>query len=109
EPVTLIDSGLASGGREVEHAIAGAGRSVTDVSSVIVTHSHGDHIGGALWLQEASGCRVFLHRSEVELNTGPRRNDVMRALLEPLGFDTSRFAANRQRPMPDLTSVDGGE
>src|SRR5947208_2618427 len=67
DPVTMIDSGLASGRPFVEEALDEAGRRKADVRTVIVTHSHGDHIGGAAWLQDASGCDVLLHRSEIEM------------------------------------------
>src|SRR5207244_179437 len=87
DPVTLIDSGLASGRPVIEQALDEARHRAADVRTVIVTHSHGDHIGGAVWLQDASGCEVLLHHSEIEMITNPHRREVMRVLFEPLGFD----------------------
>jgi glyoxylase-like metal-dependent hydrolase (beta-lactamase superfamily II) len=109
EPITLIDSGLASGRSSVEAALDAAGAHVQDVARVIVTHSHGDHIGGAHWLQEASGCSVYLHGSEIELIAGPRRRELLRSLFLPLGFDEEMLAGFLDRPnrgLPNLTPID---
>lgn len=38
-----------------------SGLSVSNVHSVIVTHSHPDHYGGASWLQEESGAEIITH------------------------------------------------
>jgi glyoxylase-like metal-dependent hydrolase (beta-lactamase superfamily II) len=42
----VVDTGTADGGASIEGALAAAGVGWTDVGSVILTHSHGDHIGG---------------------------------------------------------------
>jgi len=38
------------------------GISISDVSLIISTHSHCDHIGGNKAIQEASGCDIALHK-----------------------------------------------
>ena len=112
DPVTLIDSGLASGRPLIEEALRKANLSVADVKRAIVTHGHGDHLGGALWLQEASGCDVVLHRIEAEMITSPRRRETITELFAPLGFDEQKLAEQAIRaasPLPRFTAADGGE
>jgi glyoxylase-like metal-dependent hydrolase (beta-lactamase superfamily II) len=112
DPVTLIDSGLAVSKPIIEDAVRSAGRDVRDVARVIVTHSHGDHLGGALWLQEASACDVYLHHTEIEMLTGPGRHDIARSLFAPLGFDEAKLRAHETRAdprLPRFEPVEGGE
>jgi len=46
EAAVLIDTGL--GGGSLEKALAGTGVAPEDISLVLLTHMHGDHIGGLL-------------------------------------------------------------
>jgi len=96
--VTLIDSGLDrdGGGRSSD---LGAGRSLHRRIQASSSRITGDHIGGALWLQRLR-CRVFLHRSEVELNTGPVATMSSRA-ARAAGLEHVRLRRDRQRPIPD--------
>jgi glyoxylase-like metal-dependent hydrolase (beta-lactamase superfamily II) len=50
------ESGAAELGLEFEH----------DISRIIVTHLHPDHIGLARWLEEQSGAPVFMLGEEIE-------------------------------------------
>ena len=110
DPVTFVDSGVASARSDLKAALRAAGRKPRDVVRVIVTHGHGDHLGGALWLQEESGCEVVLHRTEVELLSRPP-GEVLRELFVPLGFDADKLEEYVRRPkrrLPMLTAVDDG-
>ena len=60
----VVDPGLP--GEEsfaaIEQRLAQAGLKVRDVHTVVVTHSHPDHFGGAGRLFKETGCRVIAHR-----------------------------------------------
>ena len=65
---TLIDTGFDyDEGKAVwEESARSLGFSLErDVSSVIVTHFHPDHLGAARWLQETSGAPVHMLGSEI--------------------------------------------
>ena len=55
----------------VQDQVAGGLRELgldpNDIRYVIVSHAHGDHIGGAAWLQEEFGARVVLSEADWEL------------------------------------------
>src|SRR5712692_305654 len=87
DSVTMIDSGTASGRTFLLDALRSAGRAPSDVARVIVTHAHGDHLGGASWLQDESGCDVFMHRGDIDSIADPNWRENVHALLGPLGFD----------------------
>jgi glyoxylase-like metal-dependent hydrolase (beta-lactamase superfamily II) len=59
EGVTLIDTGLPRLHRTIVTALPQIGRSVTDITALVLTHSHRDHTGGAAQLKAASGASVY--------------------------------------------------
>ena len=61
----VVDPGLPGPGtwRALQARLARAGLRTRDVHSVIVTHSHPDHFGGATRFAQESGARVIAHRS----------------------------------------------
>jgi hydroxyacylglutathione hydrolase len=60
DPV-LIDTGYVADFSETARLITGLGISISDVSLIISTHTHCDHVGGNKAIQEASGCDIALH------------------------------------------------
>ncbi|HZX53139.1 MAG TPA: MBL fold metallo-hydrolase, partial [Ilumatobacteraceae bacterium] len=63
--VAVVDPGLPSKASfaSLTSRLAAAGYPLSRVHTVIVTHSHPDHFGGAGWLQRESGADVVTHRS----------------------------------------------
>lgn len=59
EGVTLIDTGLPRLHRTIFGALPRIGRSITDVTAIVLTHSHRDHTGSAARLKAASGATVY--------------------------------------------------
>ncbi len=66
--VTVIDPGWGGGDAlaRMTAFLADLGRGVRDVRTIVVTHSHPDHIGLADALRAASGARLLLGRAEQE-------------------------------------------
>ena len=58
----LIDTGYISGFAETEKLIAQLGVKLSDISLIISTHTHCDHIGGNNRIQQNSGCEIALHK-----------------------------------------------
>ena len=61
DPV-LIDTGYISGFLQTEKLISGLGVNLSEVSLIISTHTHCDHIGGNHIIQQQSGCDIALHK-----------------------------------------------
>lgn len=66
-------------------ALARVDRTLSDVESVTVTHLHGDHLGMAQRVREATGAPVALHRFEQETLDGLHRPDSRSAIEIALG------------------------
>ena len=62
----LVDTGMPGAAPKVGAALAREGFSPTDVSLILITHRHVDHIGGAAALQRATGAPVAIHALDAD-------------------------------------------
>lgn len=65
EGAALVDPGLPGPAtwKAMNHRLSQAGLKVKDIHTVIVTHSHPDHFGGAMRLSRKAGSRIVAHES----------------------------------------------
>ncbi|MCK9581804.1 MAG: MBL fold metallo-hydrolase [Methanoregula sp.] len=89
ETITLIDTGVTGSETAIFDYIRSIGRDPREISLIILTHSHPDHIGAAKAIQLATGCSVMAHPAE-------------RAWIEDLDRQ------NRERPVPGFATLVGG-
>jgi glyoxylase-like metal-dependent hydrolase (beta-lactamase superfamily II) len=68
--VMLVDSGLPGRSGKVEQALHDARRTVGDVRTILLTHWHADHTGGAAELRRRTGARTVAHAIDVPVITG---------------------------------------
>ncbi len=59
EYIHIIDTGVSSSYDEIVSYIGEQGRSINEVKSVLLTHTHPDHIGSAYAIKEKSNCIVY--------------------------------------------------
>jgi glyoxylase-like metal-dependent hydrolase (beta-lactamase superfamily II) len=62
--IHLIDSGVAGSEDIIFEYLKAQGREPREISSLILTHSHPDHIGAARTIKSATNCRVYAHKLE---------------------------------------------
>lgn len=62
--IHLIDSGVAGSESTIWEYIKKQGRGPKEVSTLILTHSHPDHIGAAKSIKKQTDCTIFAHRLE---------------------------------------------
>jgi glyoxylase-like metal-dependent hydrolase (beta-lactamase superfamily II) len=87
--ICLVDAGVAGTLAPILAMVGDEGRDPSEVSTLVLTHSHPDHVGGARSIRRATECLVAAHPAE-------------RAWIE----DTDLQA--RERPVPGFpTLVEG--
>ncbi|MBI5459521.1 MBL fold metallo-hydrolase [Methanobacterium sp.] len=64
DDVCLIDSGVSSSEKVIFDYLEKTGHAPDDISLMILTHSHPDHIGSAKSIQRISGCEIAAHCGE---------------------------------------------
>jgi glyoxylase-like metal-dependent hydrolase (beta-lactamase superfamily II) len=84
--LTVIDAGLPAHRAQFAAALDTLGRSTAEVSDVVLTHWHADHVGCGEWLRSELGATVWAPRAEVPLVTGaekPPRPNFLPYLWRP--------------------------
>lgn len=64
--IHLIDTGVAGAEKTIQEYLKSIGRNISEVKSVLLTHSHPDHIGSAYKIKELSNCNVYACEAEKE-------------------------------------------
>lgn len=94
----MVDTGNPGSAPKVLAALAAQGFRPSDVSLIVITHRHVDHIGAAAALQRATGAPVAVHALDAD---GLRRGDG--GDRRPKGwagrvFDLTPFPSERAEP-----------
>jgi len=84
--ITLIDTGVKGSEEKIFSYIRQNNRNISDIDTIILSHSHPDHIGSANKIKELTKCRVFAHSSEIPW-------------IENIGLQ------NRERPVPGFSDL----
>jgi glyoxylase-like metal-dependent hydrolase (beta-lactamase superfamily II) len=87
--ICLIDSGVAGSEMIILEYLKRTGRSQHEISMLILTHAHPDHIGSADAIKRISGCTVAAHAAE-------------KAWIEDVDLQA------KERPVPGFFTLVGG-
>jgi glyoxylase-like metal-dependent hydrolase (beta-lactamase superfamily II) len=85
EGVSLIDTGVAGSETRIFRYLEETGRDPREISEIVLTHSHPDHIGACRAIRNATGCIVAAHPQEREWIENV---EVQKAERPVPGFDT---------------------
>lgn len=65
DEITIIDSGVAGSEKQIFEYLEKLGRKPEEISKLLLTHAHPDHIGSAQAIQNQTGCKIGAHKSAV--------------------------------------------
>lgn len=109
EKVCLIDAGVSGTSGQLEACLKGLGRSVKDVSLVLLTHSHPDHIGGCLALRKNSSASFGGHAAEKDWIEDVERQYRERPILNFFELVGGPVPVDRALKEGDLIEWDEGK
>jgi glyoxylase-like metal-dependent hydrolase (beta-lactamase superfamily II) len=89
ETLTLVDAGMPGSEAAILGYIEGLGRGAGDLSRVVITHYHVDHVGSLAAIRERTGAQVLAHPGDAPFISGeqsppPAQSAVMRFLFRLL-------------------------
>jgi len=64
--VTLVDCGTKWAPRRILAALAHVGSGAVDVTRIVATHGHADHVGGLATLRHRTGATVAVHEGDAQ-------------------------------------------
>ncbi len=65
EQLTLVDSGFRGSSSQIISFIHSLGRSAEEISLIILTHNHLDHMGGVAELKRFTPAKVAAHKTDI--------------------------------------------
>lgn len=71
--IAIVDAGLPSMWPELQHALADLGAGPGDISHLILTHAHFDHLGVAARVQDEYKVPVLVHHDDAFIAAHPYR------------------------------------
>ena len=87
--LTLIDTGMPNNSAKILAYIKQMGKKPEDIKTIILTHSHIDHIGSLDAMKKATGAEVAAHRDEADFISHkkqmPMPNGAMALVIKVLG------------------------
>src|SRR4051812_36642502 len=90
--LTIVDAGIPRSWDSLQDALAGLGRTRSDVRALVLTHAHFDHVGFAERARRELGIPVYVHEDDVPLTRHPWRYDHERA--------RTRYLLTQPRALP---------
>ncbi|WP_308121307.1 MBL fold metallo-hydrolase [Paractinoplanes bogorensis] len=112
--VVLVDTGLPRNSKRIDRALHEMRKQIGDVTAVLLTHHHFDHIGNVADVRRRSGARVFAHAADAPVISGaldqPRPKGLAKLAVrligtaEPTKLDQI-ISGDESEPLPGFTAV----
>lgn len=89
ESLALVDSGMPGSEDKILDHVRGLGRAPADLSRMIITHHHLDHVGSVAALRQRTSAQVLAHPEDAPFISGeqsppPAQRGLVRALFRLL-------------------------
>ncbi len=92
EQITIVDAGWRGNGRRVLESLSAMGRSSEEISYIVSTHNHLDHVGGIGHICQSCPAKVAAHEADIPLMhpnghwslPNPARHPALALLMTPI-------------------------
>ena len=98
--LTLVDAGHRGSIRLLRGHVEQLGRKMSDITRIICTHGHPDHIGGVQEIAQVSGAQVLMHPADME-RLRIKLRDVLRGRPAPGAIIAYLTRAPEAAPLND--------
>lgn len=107
DALALVDagSGVAGSPEAIAGWITGHGFALADVTTILITHMHGDHIGGVAALAALTGAQVFASPLTTGVLAGADEETSSIRIARDAGIYPADF---RLAALPGVISIDDG-
>lgn len=106
--LALVDTGLASDAERIVAQIEQGGYALAALRAILLTHAHGDHVGGTARLLHRVDAEVLAHRAEVPYIEGRERLPA-RSLMQKLSRWVSARMAGGGQGIEVTRGLESGE
>lgn len=108
DELTLIDTGFRGSSVQIVEFIHSLGRSEKEISLIIITHGHFDHVGGLPELKSLTRAKVAAHKAEItDIDSPLHYPRVTRPLVRIKAFSALRSAFTVEPTEVDIELEDG--
>ncbi len=109
DELTLIDTGFRGSSVQITDFLHSLGRSVEEISLIIITHGHFDHVGGLPELKSLTKAKVAAHKAEItDIDSPLHYPRVTRGLVRIKTFSALRSAFTVEPTEVDI-ELESGE
>ncbi len=109
DELTLIDAGLRGNSPQIIDFINQIGRSPQEISLIISTHNHLDHMGGLTEMKRIAPAKVAIHKDDIiDIENQPSLGEVIRKSPQELISSTLQSAISVKFSDIDI-QLSGGE
>lgn len=113
DEITLIDAGGPGSGPKILQALKELGREPSDITRILITHYHIDHVGGLPEIQKFIDARTGVHLAEAphvashDPLPNPFQHPVLARICEPYLLRTDPGAARVDEHLDDGDELPG--
>lgn len=102
--LVIVDTGMLGDAKKIsEYVSTKMNKDLKDLKTILLTHCHLDHAGGALELKELTGAKIAIHKDDADYVAGRKRLPPIKG---PVPSEVARFPP--PPPIqPDLLLDDG--
>ncbi len=109
EELTLVDTGFRGSSPKIISFIHSLGRSVEEISLIILTHNHLDHIGGLAELKQLTPAKIAAHKADISNTEGQLPHSRVKRKLLPVPLLSALSSLLSIKPGEVDIQLEGGE